>query len=86
MSQLLEKSGVARQIEGNIELVELTFYPSTKRRGDLDNKAASILDLLVDCKIITDDSWFIVPKLVLKFGGIDRLNPRAEIYVETRKI
>lgn len=81
MSQLYGIKSVARQID----CIELILYPSTKRRGDLSNKFESIADLLVDAGIIEDDNWYIVPKVVLKFGGVDRTNPRAEIYVDTRR-
>jgi Holliday junction resolvase RusA-like endonuclease len=75
--QLLGKSPVQGQIEG----IELILYPSSKRKSDLTNKAESIMDLLVDAGIIEDDNWFIVPDLHLKFGGIDRNNPRCEITI-----
>jgi hypothetical protein len=39
------------------------------------------MDLLVDNGILKDDSWFIVPKLTLIFGGVDKNNPRAEITI-----
>lgn len=77
MSQLFGKRPVASQIE----CVELIFYPSTRRKADATNKAESIMDLLVDAGIIEDDNWFIVPELSLKFGGVDKLNPRAEIII-----
>lgn len=66
---------------GQIEAIELILYPSTKRRADLTNKAESILDLLVDCRIIEDDNWFVVPKVILQFGGVDKTNPRVEITI-----
>ncbi len=59
--------------------VTLTFYPSTRRRGDLSNKAESVMDLLVDRGVIEDDNWFAVPRLSLQFGGVDRQNPRVEV-------
>jgi hypothetical protein len=64
-----------------VTTITLTFYPSSKRRSDLTNKAESIMDLLVDCKIILDDNWFKVPKLVLQFGEVDKINPRVEIII-----
>ena len=64
-----------------IQSITLTFYPSTRRKSDLTNKAESVMDLLVDCKIIPDDNWFEVPKVVLLFGGVDKLYPRVEISI-----
>jgi hypothetical protein len=66
---------------GQIGAVELIFYPSSKRKNDLTNKAESIMDLLVDAGIIEDDNWWIVPKVTLTLGGIDKLHPRAEIKI-----
>lgn len=63
------------------QIVALTFYPSTRRRADLTNKAESIMDLLVDAGIIPDDNWFEVPEVPLKFGGVDKINPRCEITI-----
>lgn len=59
--------------------VEITFYPGTKRKGDLSNKAESVMDLLVDNGFLPDDNWFFVPRLLLNFGGVDKDNPRVEI-------
>lgn len=71
----------------NIELkdikeVTLQFYAPDKRGTDLTNKAESIMDLLVDKKILEDDNWFIIPKITIEFKGIDRDNPRCEIFIE----
>ena len=51
------------------------------RRADLTNKAESIMDLLVDCKVIVDDSWQEVPRLLLNCGGVDQKNPRVDIWI-----
>jgi Holliday junction resolvase RusA-like endonuclease len=59
--------------------IEMTFFTGTKRRGDLDNKATSILDLLKKYEVIEDDNWWVVSKLILMFGGVDRKNPRVEV-------
>ena len=72
----------------NISRIEITFYAPDKRRADKTNKAESIMDLLVDVGVIEDDNWFVFPELLLKFGGVDREFPRAEIiidYGETEK-
>lgn len=62
--------------------IEIIFYPPDRIRGDLTNKAESIMDLLVDCGVLRDDNWFLVGELVLRMGGVDRERPRAEIMVE----
>lgn len=59
--------------------ITLTFYSPDKRVADLSNKAESIMDLLVDAKLILDDNWFVVSSLTLIFGGVDKENPRCII-------
>lgn len=56
-----------------------TYYADSKRSGDLSNKWQSIEDTFTDCGIIEDDNWHILPDIHMKFGGVDRENPRAEI-------
>lgn len=56
-----------------------TYYSDSKRSGDLSNKWQSIEDTFTDCGIIEDDNWWILPDIHMKFGGVDKLNPRAEI-------
>ena len=57
----------------------LSFYPRDERIADLTNKAESVMDLLVDNRILKDDNWFVVGDLRLLFGCVDRDNPRVEI-------
>lgn len=60
--------------------ITIIFYAHDARKYDLSNKAESIMDLLVDCGLLEDDNYEFVSELILKFGGLDRENPRAEIY------
>jgi Holliday junction resolvase RusA-like endonuclease len=62
-------------------LIKLFFYAPDKRGSDLTNKAESVMDLLVDNKVLTDDNWWVVGHLSLIFGGVDKVNPRCEIFV-----
>lgn len=66
----------------NVRQVEIVFWWPDKRRCDLSNKAETVMDLLVEKKILQDDNWMIVPKLILTSGGIDRMNPRAVVVIE----
>ena len=59
--------------------VEFIYYAPDKRKGDLSNKWESVADVLVDAGIIEDDNWFILPRVDMVFGGVDRENPRAEV-------
>jgi len=61
--------------------LEIEVFHSTAQKGDLTNKAESIMDLLVDMEVLQDDNWSVVPELRLKFGGVDKHNSRAEIFL-----
>lgn len=50
----------------------MTLVAQDRRAGDLDNKFASIADLLVDAGIIEDDNWNVIRKQTLIFGGVDK--------------
>lgn len=43
--------------------VKMSFTYGTMRRCDSDNKVSSILDLLVDLRVIADDNWTIVRRI-----------------------
>lgn len=43
--------------------VLLRFTHGDLRRRDSDNGTSSIMDLLVDCKILADDNWQIVRQI-----------------------
>lgn len=70
-----------KPFKNKISHIDIYFWWPDNRKSDLSNKAESIMDLLVDCKIILDDSWQEVPELLLKSAGIDRKNPRAEVEI-----
>ena len=61
--------------------IEIEFYAPDNRKTDLSNKAESIMDLLVDNKILEDDNWFVVKGLALLFIKVDKDNPRAIITI-----
>ncbi len=62
--------------------VTLKLYPKTRRRADLTNKAESVMDLIVECGVIEDDTWFVVPEIDLRFMGVDKDHPRCEVEIE----
>ena len=59
----------------------IIFYRSTMRRFDLDNASSGVLDALVEAGVIEDDSFKHINLLHLKYGGVDKDNPRAEIHI-----
>lgn len=70
-----------KPFKGEIYQIAIKLFPPDKIKGDLSNKAESIMDLLVGNGIIKDDNWFEVPRLSLVFGGVDKTSPRAEIAI-----
>ena len=66
--------------------VSVTVYEPNNIRRDLDNQITSILDGLVSAGALPDDCANIVTNLSVKYGGIDRVNPRAEIHIEEESV
>lgn len=62
--------------------ITLVFWFDNRRRHDLDNAAAGVMDALSDADVIEDDNVNFVDCLTLQYGGIDKTNPRAEIYLD----
>lgn len=59
----------------------LIFHMPDRRRADLTNKAESVMDLLVDAGVITDDSWQVVTPITLH-GFYDKKNPGVEVILK----
>lgn len=61
-------------------------YKGDKRRFDVANICAVhdkfFCDAMVELGRIPDDSCDYIPEVVYKFGGIDKANPRVDIYIE----
>lgn len=80
----LQLRGVSKIPNGSF--LSLHFYLPDNRKTDLTNKAESIMDCLVDNGILEDDSWQIVPILALEGCGVDKENPRVEIFINQAPI
>jgi Holliday junction resolvase RusA-like endonuclease len=61
--------------------VTIYFEFESQRAKDLTNAAESVMDLLVDTGILKDDSYKIVPKLIL-VGSYNKGVSRTKIEVE----
>lgn len=72
------------QLVDDISYIELDFYAPDRRGTDLTNKAESIMDLLVDTGVLEDDNWWIVNRLILNFKGVDKADPRCEVYIHRK--
>ncbi len=62
--------------------LNIVIWYGTKHRHDLDNALGSIMDTLVDADIIVDDDVSHISQITVQYGGLDREDPRAEIYLE----
>jgi Holliday junction resolvase RusA-like endonuclease len=50
----------------------ITFEINDKRRRDLTNLAEGVMDLIVDCGVLEDDNYNVVPELMLKYVQVDK--------------
>lgn len=61
--------------------IELTFIHGDLRRRDSDNGTSSIMDLLVDAKVLEDDNWQIVKEIKIK-NIYERNQPRCMVEIK----
>ena len=61
--------------------VEYVLYFPDKRKRDLSNYIKAPEDYLVSQCALLDDNHEIVQSFSVKFGGIDRGNPRVEVRI-----
>ena len=60
--------------------IKILIKRKDKRKFDIDNSTSSILDTLVDAKILEDDNWSVVPKLTVEYMRAEE--DCAEITIE----
>lgn len=61
--------------------INVAMWQPDERKRDLDNQLTSILDGLVAAGVIPDDSNKYVTRLKVTNMGVDKKDPRAEIYI-----
>lgn len=62
--------------------VTLVMHNKDKVRRDLDNQASTVIDAMRHAGVIADDDYKHIDCLTVQFGGIDKQNPRCEIFIE----
>lgn len=80
--QLKKYKGTIRDYPVHLTLV---FSFADNRRHDLDNAASTVLDILREAGIIADDDYRHICPLTLDCDGVDRQNPRVEIFIKETK-
>lgn len=67
-------------------VVRFTIFYPTKRLFDIDNIGSVVSkftnDALVELKILEDDNYLFITDIHIKFGGIDKDNPRCNVTIE----
>lgn len=62
--------------------VSMTFWFNSKHRRDIDNCINTVMDALVQAKVLVDDDWKHVSHITAQYGGLDKDNPRCEVEIE----
>jgi Holliday junction resolvase RusA-like endonuclease len=70
------------KVSGYPIAIDIVVYYGSEHRHDLDNALGSIMDCLVDSGVIEDDDVSHISQITIQHGGLDRKNPRTEIFLE----
>ena len=73
---LLEEWWIWPPLE-RVDLMEVEFYGAA--RGDLDNRLGSVLDAMVQAKVITDDNVNVIPNVRMSFKKAKTADARIHI-------
>mgnify|MGYP000353078990 FL=1 len=60
---------------------EMILFAPDLANADLSNKWEGLADSMVKAGIVPDDNWWLMSEVHLKFGGLDRENPRAVVKI-----
>lgn len=66
--------------------ISYVLYPPTRREIDIANVLCIVdkyfCDALVEAGLLEDDNFNYLPQVEFLFGGVDRVNPRAEAFIK----
>lgn len=67
-------------------IIKVVIYAPDKRLFDVDNVGSIVTKYFNDCLVsygkIPDDNYLYVPEVRHAFGGIDKDNPRAVVFIK----
>lgn len=69
------------KILGPVKL-EVVIYNPDLRKRDLDNQLCTINDIIKDI-LIEEDDGKVLQDIHIRWGGVDKENPRAEIIISS---
>lgn len=64
-----------------VDYIKIEIYPSNKRLFDLDNRLGSVMDILVDSGILSDDTYLVVPKIIISIMPLLKNSGKTEIFL-----
>ena len=62
--------------------IEVVIYNPDLRKRDLDNQLCTINDIIKDI-LIEEDDGKVLQDIHIRWGGVDKENPRAEIIISS---
>ena len=63
--------------------IEVKVWNQDLKKHDLDNQLATIMDAITKAGILRGDDQKTVVEETIRYEGVDRLDPRAEITITT---
>ena len=81
LNQLLFAKQIEAFPEGMKVSMTVKFIHGDLVRRDSDNQLSSILDTLVDAKILSDDNWKVIPEKHI-YDLFEKNNARCEIEIK----
>lgn len=64
-----------------LENLTCVFYHKDLRSRDIPNELDTLVDILKGI-VVEDDNYACLPSIQVQYGGVDRKNPRTELWVD----
>lgn len=94
-AKVIYKEIIKLSLPGNQHLLscppyQFTYvlYQQSKRHTDISNILSIVdkftCDALVELGHLADDNYKFISEVVYKYGGVDKENPRAELFIQSK--